>query len=185
MARPKKKQRLEAPSSEAAVLLATPLPAPKSQTQSGGSSEPVKRLPLQNATSKKENPKKKRRASRETDSVKSTKKKGKASVAEQLDAGLSVDQITGRLVEQEACKCSVPDSDLPERPVDWWGASKFITGGCLGGLNDQKSSKARKSFTESTQEELYMTTHAAKSANKKGLGAGQGQSLVRQSVSGI
>jgi hypothetical protein len=67
---------------------------------------------------------------------------------------------------------------VPARAVDWWGASQFVSSGCLGGLNDQPKQKERKSFTEDTQADLYNRTQAAKTAGKKGLGAGQGELLV-------
>lgn len=44
--------------------------------------------------------------------------------------------------------------------------------GCLEGLEHTANlvAKQRQTFTEQTQEDLYTTTQAAKSANKKGLG---------------
>ena len=45
--------------------------------------------------------------------------------------------------------------------------------GCLKGLEHTADlvAKQRQSFTEQTQEDLYMSTHAGKSASKKGLGS--------------
>jgi len=45
--------------------------------------------------------------------------------------------------------------------------------GCLEGLEHTADlvAKQRQTFTEQTQEDLYMSTHAAKTANKKGLGS--------------
>jgi len=58
--------------------------------------------------------------------------------------------------------------------VPWWGASQFVSSGCLGGLSEQPKQTVRASFTEDTQADLYNRTQAAKTAGKKGLGAGQG-----------
>lgn len=67
------------------------------------------------------------------------------------------------------------DPAVTATPSNWWGASKFVAAGCLGGLRVQDPSRASDGFTEDTQAELYMKAHAVKTAGKKGLGSGQGQ----------
>ena len=174
--RPRKKQKLEASNSEIPVDAAVLSPALRTPEHSKCSSESLEGQHPQNLTiSKEKSFREKRKASTKKDSVKSSKKKGGS--AKQPDLAPSANIMQGRPSEVNAHKSEGPDLKLQERPASWWGASKFVTGGCLGGLHKEETSKARKSFTENTQEELYMTTHAAKSANKKGLGAGQGQSL--------
>ena len=62
----------------------------------------------------------------------------------------------------------------------WWGASRFVSSGCLGGLKEtqQMHSSERRAFTEDTQANLYNRTQAAKTAGKQGLGIGRGISLI-------
>ena len=61
---------------------------------------------------------------------------------------------------------------------DWtWPAGSehdtCVLTGCLEGLEKTADlvAKQRQTFTEQTQEDLYMSTHAGKAANKKGLGS--------------
>lgn len=57
---------------------------------------------------------------------------------------------------------------------------KCLTG-CLEGLEHTAElvAKQRQTFTEQTQEDLYMSTHAGKSASKKGLGSSTAPSAPR------
>lgn len=59
----------------------------------------------------------------------------------------------------------------------WWGASKFISSGCLEGLEKVKKvdGDKRESFTEDTQASLYNMTKAGKVSGKQGLGSGEGK----------
>lgn len=53
----------------------------------------------------------------------------------------------------------------------WWGAGRFVSAGCLEGLGrDPAAARERRAFDEDDQAGLYMAAHAAKTANKKGLG---------------
>lgn len=56
----------------------------------------------------------------------------------------------------------------------WWGANRFISSGCLEGLNQQPRQTERKEFTEDSQADLYNQTQAAKNSGKQGLGVGKG-----------
>lgn len=51
--------------------------------------------------------------------------------------------------------------------------------GCLEGLEHTADlvARQRQTFTEQTQEDLYMATHAGKSASKKGLGSSTAPSV--------
>ncbi len=51
--------------------------------------------------------------------------------------------------------------------------------GCLEGLEHTAElvAKQRQTFTEQTQEDLYMSAHAGKSASKKGLGTSTAPSV--------
>ena len=62
----------------------------------------------------------------------------------------------------------------------WWGASRFVSSGCLEGLEktQQVPSSESRAFTEDTQANLYNRTQAAKTAGKQGLGIGQGGPLT-------
>lgn len=58
-------------------------------------------------------------------------------------------------------------------PPQWWGSSKFVSGGLLEGLDRATASalnQERRMFDESTQEALYNSVQGNKSANKQGLG---------------
>ena len=177
MSRPKKKQRLEASKSQSAGTLTAPASILEQSDQSEVSSGALQHQPLHSASSNEDKSSKKKRKGRSLAEPHKSPKKN-AGPAKQLEAVQPADLKTQRRSEQKECKSDRPDLQPHKRPADWWGASKFVTGGCLGGLNDQEPSKARKSFTEDTQEQLYLTTHAAKTAGKKGLGAGQGQSHI-------
>ena len=53
----------------------------------------------------------------------------------------------------------------------WWGAGRFVSAGCLEGLGREPAAvRERRAFDEDDQAGLYMAAHAAKTANKKGLG---------------
>ncbi len=56
---------------------------------------------------------------------------------------------------------------------------KCLLPGCLEGLEHTAElvAKQRQTFTEQTQEDLYMSTHAGKSASKKGLGSSTAPSV--------
>lgn len=68
--------------------------------------------------------------------------------------------------------------------VGWWGASRFVSSGCLAGMERtaEHTAKERKAFSESTQEELYMAVHGAKTTGKKGVGKGIGGGAFCPSV---
>ena len=52
----------------------------------------------------------------------------------------------------------------------WWGAASFVSAGCLEGLDAPRAARGRQAFDEDDQAALYLAAHAAKTANKKGLG---------------
>lgn len=58
----------------------------------------------------------------------------------------------------------------------WWGAARFVSSGCLAGLERtaEHAARERQAFSEATQEQLYMAVHGAKSTGKKGVGKGAG-----------
>ena len=68
---------------------------------------------------------------------------------------------------------AAPPSSAPTATSGWWGAKRFTSAGCLEGLEHtaQHVARERTEFTEGTQEGLYTAAQAAKTANKKGLGA--------------
>ena len=65
-------------------------------------------------------------------------------------------------------------ADTPSTPAAWWGASNFVSRGCLEGLERDPQLKRSAAFTEDTQADLYTKTQAAKTAGKTGLGCGKG-----------
>ena len=84
-------------------------------------------------------------------------------------------------IEQVAQPSQITSAALRTTPNEaWWGASRFVSSGCLEGLEktQQVHSSERRAFTEDTQANLYNRTQAAKTAGKQGLGIGQGISLT-------
>ena len=81
----------------------------------------------------------------------------------------------GSLEEPPRGVGSTPEASSAMSKAPWWGASLFVSSGCLEGLDKQAKQSERKSFTEDTQADLYNASQAAKTAGKKGLGVGQGR----------
>ena len=164
--RPKKKRKLE--------QSADPLPARGDQDQEPGSLKEQRRTRQKKQCDAEKHDAQEIVAGIQLASKTSSKTEGKpVTESEQMSSKKKQPQADG--AEEKAHS---ERHDALTQP-NWWGASKFVAAGCLGGLNDQDPVKARKSFTEDTQAELYMQTQATKTAGKKGLGSGQGQSAYQ------
>lgn len=77
-------------------------------------------------------------------------------------------------VDNFRSKLNTPSTIRPS--VAWWGASRFVSRGCLENLDDSPHRKS-SAFTEDTQADLYNTAQAGKTAGKTGLGCGKGSLL--------
>lgn len=70
---------------------------------------------------------------------------------------------------------SVPKWDFKPTPrAGWWGASMFISAGCLDSMKKDIKASERAEFTEANQEKLYHDAHAGKTQGKIGLGQRSG-----------
>lgn len=174
--RPTKKQKLEA-SAPQSTLIAPPTEFKTLNSAKSSSAQPLLEQQQPVPSREKEPRQKKKLKTKQKDKGTGERKPKtkKAASAVQPQAVPSSAPARELRTGQEVKERVESALQSQERPTDWWGAKKFVTGGCLGGLNDQETSRSRKSFTEDTQEQLYLTSQAAKTAGKKGLGAGQGQ----------
>lgn len=82
---------------------------------------------------------------------------------------------TGRLDQSRTSHSpsAIAGAETCTGPLQWWGSSKFVSGGLLEGLDHAAAStsgQGRQMFDESTQEALYIRVQGGKTANKRGLG---------------
>ena len=63
--------------------------------------------------------------------------------------------------------------ELPERPSDWWGHSRFVSSGLMGSLGEEQRQRNKQGFTEDQQAGLHTRLTQLKSSGKSGLGTGR------------
>ena len=87
------------------------------------------------------------------------------------------DELAVCAAQPSSAAAAAPDSDRSTSDQasakPWWGTGRFVSSGCLTGLQREDAAPAarpRAEFSEATQEQLYLAVHSAKTAGKKGLG---------------
>ena len=80
-----------------------------------------------------------------------------------------------RLLQPQLRPTAIGRSASPRLQSPGGGAGRFVSSGCLNGLqreDTEPAARRRVEFSEATQEQLYLAVHGAKTAGKKGLGRG-------------
>ena len=78
-----------------------------------------------------------------------------------------------RIIVEPAFTATAPAVPFVQTPsMGWWGEKKFMSAGCLEGIDQQKSKaqSERQQFDEDDQTNLYMAAQNLKTSGKKGLG---------------